>query len=121
MSLRIDAYEREGVALVAPHGCITAGSEAEAFAVAATGLLDRGQTRLIIDLSQVHRIDSRGIGALIAVCANAMTRSARVAFVGTSPRNRHYLDLARLLAVFDVAASRDEAMSLLGAGTRQLH
>ena len=69
----------------------------------------RGQNVVIVDLQQVHYIDSSGIASLVEGLQEAKKTSARFVLAGLNEAPRHVLELTRLLSVFEIAASADEA------------
>ena len=70
---------------------------------------NRGQDRVIVNLKDVHYIDSSGIASLVEGLQEAKKRQARFVLVGLNEAPRHVLELTRLLNVFEVAPSEEEA------------
>jgi len=104
------AHESNEVAVVAPRGRITAGRAAEEFGAEAVRLLENGRLGLVIDLTGVDRIDSNGLGVLVRICALARQLQARVVIMGWTMKTHGALRLARLLAAFELAGSREQAV-----------
>jgi anti-sigma B factor antagonist len=71
MDISTDA--RDGYAVVAPTGRLTA-TGAPLLRAAVSDLVDAGQPRIVIDMSDVQFVDSSGLGALVGAL-----KSARVA------------------------------------------
>lgn len=69
----------------------------------------RKQDVVIIDLQQVHYVDSSGIASLVEGLQEAKKTKARFVLAGLNEAPRHVLELTRLLSVFEIAASVDEA------------
>lgn len=69
----------------------------------------RGQESVIVDLGDVHYIDSSGIASLVEGLQEAKKRKARFVLVGLNESPRHVLELTRLLNVFEIAATVEEA------------
>ncbi len=69
----------------------------------------RGQDVVIVDLQQVHYIDSSGIASLVEGLQEAKKTDARFVLAGLNEAPRHVLELTRLLSVFEIAGSVDEA------------
>ena len=69
----------------------------------------RQQDVVIIDLQQVHYVDSSGIASLVEGLQEAKKRRARFVLAGLNEAPRHVLELTRLLGVFEIAESADEA------------
>jgi anti-sigma B factor antagonist len=70
----------------------------------------RGQTKVVVNLSNVQYIDSSGIASLVEGLQEARKRDARFVLVGLNEGPRHVLELTRLLSVFEIAATEEEAV-----------
>ena len=68
----------------------------------------RRQERVIVNLKDVHYIDSSGIASLVEGLQEAKKIKARFILVGLNEAPRHVLELTRLLNVFETAPSEDE-------------
>ena len=68
----------------------------------------RKQERVIVNLKDVHYIDSSGIASLVEGLQEAKKIKARFILVGLNEAPRHVLELTRLLNVFETAPSEDE-------------
>ena len=69
----------------------------------------RGQEQIIVNLAGVPYIDSSGIASLVEGLQEARKRNGRFVLVGLNDGPRHVLELTRLLNVFEVAESEEEA------------
>ncbi len=70
----------------------------------------RGQEKVILNLSKVPYVDSSGIASLVEGLQEAKKKNARFVLVGLNESPRHVLELTRLLNVFEIAASEEEAL-----------
>ena len=68
----------------------------------------RAQKTVIVNLSDVHYIDSSGIASLVEGLQESKKHSARFVLVGLNEAPRHVLELTRLLSVFEIAPSEEE-------------
>jgi anti-anti-sigma factor len=68
-------------------------------------------TCLIVDLSGSNRINSPGIGNLVALVADANTNGSKVIFAAPSPFIAGVLSVTKLDTFFDVAATQPEAIA----------
>ncbi len=75
---------------------------------------ERGR-RLIVDLSEVPRINSHGIGNLVALVADANTNGCHVTFCALSPFVASVMAVTKLNRYFDIAESVDAAAARSGA------
>ena len=74
-------------------------------------LVGQKGTRLIVDLSGSQRVNSPGIGNLVALNADANTNGSSVVFCNLQPYVAQVLSVTKLDKFFDVAPSLDEAIA----------
>jgi anti-anti-sigma factor len=72
-----------------------------------------GARRIVIDLSAVDRIDSPGIGILVATMWSASQSGARLVLAALSRKVEKVLSIAMLLDHIDHAPTVDEAVARL--------
>ena len=65
-------------------------------------LIESGQTRLLIDLSQVEYIDSSGMGMLIRIQKIAVRNDGNVVLKGVQGLVRELFEMTRLTAIFTI-------------------
>ena len=65
-------------------------------------LIEAGQTRLLIDLSQVEYIDSSGLGMLIRIQKIAVRNDGNVVLKGVQGLVRELFEMTRLTALFHI-------------------
>src|SRR5258708_36592322 len=65
MPLEITQREMNGIYLLALKGRLVLGEESSGLLTTIDNLLASGATRMVINLEQVHYVDSAGLGALI--------------------------------------------------------
>ena len=66
-------------------------------------------TRLIVDLSGSPRINSAGVGNLVALVADANTNDSRVILCSLQPYVAMVISVTKLDKFFEIAASVEEA------------
>ena len=71
----------------------------------------RGQETVIVNMSQVQYVDSSGIASLVEGLQESRKKNARFVLVGLNEGPRHVLELTRLLNVFEIAETEEEAVS----------
>jgi anti-anti-sigma factor len=74
-------------------------------------------TRLIVDMSGSPRINSAGIGNLVALVADANTNGCRVTFCALTPFVSSVMSATKLDRYFDVVPSVQEAVNRPAAPT----
>ena len=70
---------------------------------------------VILDMREVYTIDSRGVGALTQVNTTFAREQRRLALVGLTKRVRDPLSMARVLPLFRVFDTVEEAELTLAA------
>jgi anti-sigma B factor antagonist len=73
-------------------------------------LKEKKTPRVIVNLSGVRYIDSSGVASLVEGLKVSRTLSSRFMLYGLSPAAREVLELSRLIRVFEVYASEEEAL-----------
>jgi anti-anti-sigma factor len=73
-------------------------------------LLDRGRTKILVDLAEVTIIDSSGVGMMAAKLKTVREKGGDLKLARLTNRNLHLLGLLKLRTVFDV--HEDEASAL---------
>jgi len=75
------------------------------------GLLDRGSSRIVLDLEKVRFMDSAGLGELVAWKKRAMERGGDVRLLRARDRVREVLELTALTRVFEIYETEAEAVA----------
>ncbi|MEP2891635.1 STAS domain-containing protein [Tateyamaria sp.] len=73
---------------------------------------DEGDDIVILDLSEVHFIDSSGLGAIVAAMKH-MGKSRKLALAGLTPTVEKVFRLTRMDSVFSVFPTLDGALEQL--------
>ena len=74
-------------------------------------LVAGGRVNIVLDLAQVTRIDSAGIGMLVAKYLTAINRGGRLKLLHVTDRADDMLRMTKLRAIFEVFDSEAEAVS----------
>jgi len=75
------------------------------------GLLERGSSRIVLDLEKVRFMDSAGLGELIAWKKRAIERGGDVRLLRPRDRVREVLELTALTRVFEIFEAEAEAIA----------
>jgi anti-sigma B factor antagonist len=111
--MRVDHCIRNGVVIISPRGRLTVETEAQ-FVQIVRQILNDGRTRLVLNLADVPYIDSSGLGAIAQAYTSAWRRGGELKLLHVKHRNRHLLTVTRLISVFEVFDSEDEAVRSFG-------
>ena len=108
--MNIDVTQLSGVAVVTPRGDLDMATVQDVRRTLG-GLLDRGQSRLLIDLDGVGFIDSSGMGALIAAMKQARAAGGDVRLCALQNDVRAIFELTRLVQAMSIHPTRQEALA----------
>lgn len=74
-------------------------------------VIEEGNGKLILDLSQLSFIDSSGCGVLISALKGIRGRSGRIALCNLTRNVRTLLELTRVIELFEVFQSTEAAIA----------
>ena len=112
--LRIDGE----LAVIAPSGRITVGESAEAFKAAVEAACGSGARSILLDTTQIPYIDSSGIGELLAAMRQTREAGGIVVLFGPRGKMHEILDLTKMIRLFVVCDSEDQAREKALSGSR---
>jgi anti-sigma B factor antagonist len=98
--MRYDELTIDGVNLVLVHGDI-AGDSRRRLVDHVRALLMDGRRRIVLDLSAVRHVDSRGLGELIECYEAARAVGGDVKLLGVNGRVSELLVITKLVSVFE--------------------
>ena len=75
--------------------------------------LDQGDTRIVVDLTNVAYMDSSGLGVLIGALKRAREENGDLIVASPNPRIARILDVTGLSKIFNVHAGTQEAVDAL--------
>ena len=75
--------------------------------------LDAGAQNVLLNMRDVSKIDSSGVGELVAAHNNIRDRGGRLLLVGLSERLAAVLQITNLLGVLEIYSDIDEALAAL--------
>jgi anti-sigma B factor antagonist len=115
MSLKIDTRQSNGVTIMSCQGRIVFGEEASILRDNLKRIL--GSTRqIVLNLSGVSYIDSGGLGTLVGVYSSARAGGADIKLTGLGQRLRDVLQITKLVTVFEVYDTEQEAIATFHRG-----
>jgi len=97
--LELSTEKKDADVVVHASGRITAATSAQLQSTI-RGLIP-GSKRVVLDLRDVHYIDSSGIGALVSVHLAASKAQCALELTNIQPRIRDLFELTRLTTVFE--------------------
>ena len=107
--MRIDERITDTVAVLTLHGNITPDSGEAQLSAHVRAALDRTK-HLVLDVSDVRYVDSRGIGELIEAYTAATQRGGTVKLAGVNRRLNDLLVITKLVNVFEAHDTAEAAV-----------
>lgn len=107
---------QENTVVVEIKGKVTIGYDAQ-MRDAILGATEAGAQNVLLKMDRVSKIDSSGIGELVAAHNNINSRGGRLLLVGLPERLAGVLQITNLLGVLEIYGDVDEALAALESGT----
>jgi anti-sigma B factor antagonist len=99
-SLTLDIERKDAVTIVRCHGQVV--SEVSNVLYSKVRPLIPGTKRIVLDLSDVTRMDSMGLGTLVGLYTSARAAGCEMQLLHVGKRIRELLGLTNLLSVFTI-------------------
>jgi anti-anti-sigma factor len=108
------------IAILAPSGWLMGGKETDELEEAIRRLIDEGNRRLVLDLSDVAMMNSIALGVVTGCRMSYANRGGQIVLCGLDNRLHHIFVVTKLAMLFDCyAAAKDAIAALQAAGTTQ--
>jgi anti-anti-sigma factor len=78
------------------------------------GLVDEGRVNLVLDMKDVTRLDSAGIGMLVGKFLSVKRRGGAIKLVHVTARTRRLLHMTRLDSIFESFEHEAQALRSFG-------
>ncbi len=102
---------RDGeIAIIEVRGSLTGDEDTDHFREEVADFIEQGNRSLIIDLQRVNYMNSLGLGAVLSAHASFKKNDGEIKLVGISKNIRNLFTITRLISIFDVQESVDEAV-----------
>lgn len=105
----------DGIVVVDCVGRIVFGEETAELRDRVRALISNG-SRVVLNLAEVAYIDSGGLGTLVALFTTAQNSGGSIKLARLTPRVGDLLQVTKLLTVFDVYETEDEAVQSFRRG-----
>jgi len=102
------------VKLVKLRGRLNLGDAVDRFRDTLGDLMSSGDTRIVLDLSEVPWIDSSGIGLLVKILTSAKQKGGSVKLLNPSKFTIQTLKMICLLDLFEVFDDQERAVASFG-------
>jgi anti-sigma B factor antagonist len=111
MQLTIDAREVQGIRVLSLSGKIVAGPECDSVRGLIKEFLANHWNNILLDLANVTRIDSTGIGMLVESVIITTKEGGQLKLVNLPRLIHNILSTHRLLQAFDIYSTEKEALA----------
>jgi len=111
MQLGINPREKQGAVILDLVGRIVAGPECDALRAQIKELQAGGQKRIVLNMAEISRIDSTGIGMLVEAVINAVKLGGQLKLINLPRLVNNVLITHRLLQAFEIHATEEEALT----------
>ncbi len=109
-------WEIEGVLILHLQGSITLGEETRRLRQLVHDTLDAGKKKIVLNMAEVHYLDSSGLGELIAAFTTAKHRGGELKLMKLTPRVRDLVQLTKVHSIFEVFPDEESAVRSFAAG-----
>lgn len=108
--MKISTHEIGNVTVLAPKGKITIGSGDVVLREAIDAALGSGKKNLLVDLGAVSKMDSSGLGELVAAHNTVTKQKGTIKLAKIPSKLYNIMGVAQIVSVFDVFDDVDEAV-----------
>ena len=119
MSLKIEQRETEGIMILDLKGPLTLGHGDLELRDRLPGRNQSGRVNIILNLQEVTRIDSTGLGTLVFGLARLRKSGGRLALVNLDRSHLELFLLTRLSIAFEFFADEQDAVNSFFPGRKQ--
>jgi anti-sigma B factor antagonist len=116
MALKITKSTVNGVTVIHLGGAILFGEESKSLFLHVKELLNK-TPQIVLDLSDVTRIDSSGLGTLVALYVSARKVDGDIKFANLGNHAKEVLQITRLVTVFEIFGKTEEAIASFKVAT----
>jgi len=111
--MKINHYEKDGIDVIEVKGKILGGEDFMALDDKLYSLLGRGRKKAVLDLGECEWISSTGLGRLIHHSKTFQETKGELKLARLTAKVKEIITITRLLEVFDVTDTVEEAIQQL--------
>jgi len=108
--MRVAVAEQNGVVVFTPKAVVMGEDESTELHERVRENVKAGKGRMVVDLSGVEWMNSRGLGFLIAALSTATSAGGSLRLAKVSPKVRQLLGMVGLIASFEIYPTVEEAV-----------
>ena len=114
MKITTSTRQAGNVTIVDISGRIELGEESAAVRDMISDLLSKGHKQILLNLGDVHYIDSSGLGALVSAFTSVRKQGGELKLLNLTNKVSDLMQITKLYTVFDIA--NDEASAVKSFG-----
>jgi anti-sigma B factor antagonist len=114
MNMTTSTRQVGGVTIVDISGRIELGEESAALRKLVCDLLSKGHKQILLNLGDVHYIDSAGLGTLVSAFTSVRKQEGELKLLNLTKKVRDVMQITKLYTVFDIM--NDEAAGVKSFG-----
>ena len=107
--------QQDGIVILEPSGRIVGAAASELRKTIVPQIEAHNEPRILINLENVHKIDSVGLGVLVEAHIFATKKKGRIGIVHLGEHIRNVIVITRLIRLFEIFDSEDMAVLALSA------
>ncbi len=108
--MEIQERSVSGVTILSLKGSIVLGESDGLLKRKVDDLLRRGRRKVVLDLGGVPYLDTTGLSEIIGAYTTLCRHKGKVTLLNPTPRARHLFAISKLLTVFEIFDSEEEAL-----------
>ena len=109
--LEIHQHEREGITILDLKGHLVMGDADTALRNAVQALFESGNRKLILNMGEVSRIDTTGMGTLLTLSQQYRSAGGRLALYALAHTHGEVYEMARLETALEIYAEEVDAVN----------
>jgi anti-sigma B factor antagonist len=99
--MNISTRTVDAVTVVDLDGRLRLGEDTEQFRTHVRGLLDSGSRKILLNMRNIHQLDSSGVGELVHAFATVTSQDGQLKLLHLTKRLHDMLSVTKLLTVFE--------------------
>jgi anti-sigma B factor antagonist len=109
--MELETREDGRVTILTVRGDLVIGEPESVFKKTVTRLIEEGKIHLLVDLKEVHFLDSSGLGALVRAMTNSQKEGGDTKLLHAGPQVKKLLEMTKLDSVFEIHDDEERAVS----------
>ncbi len=115
--MKIDVRQKDEIIILDVQGRFVANAAKDIFGKSMDQVIADGWKKVLLDLTAVEWIDSRGIGELVTTLRMAKKFGVSVKLLRVGDRVKHVLSISQILPLLDIFETEEEAIEALRTST----